>query len=556
MKVNTLSIDGLRGCAAMQVALGHIFMMSPLGMDLIGGNAMPLFFLVSGFVMVLGYGQKKFSSSGSMTMMGNTCCFGFDKMYCFGVPDPSYSVEGKEFGVYSFFVKRFARLGPMYYLTNLIALPLALGSSSGPLFIVTTVLLTFFLTSWGVVGIEPFNGVTWTISTMAFFYFCFPMLVVRLQNLQTIQEFKMLVWKMYGLQLSLFAVMSLIPGFEMGYDIWRVFPPCRLPVFVMGCCLAHIRLITLSQRTNTGTHTSSSSSSSSVTCATETEGQFLEAGTRTETGTEGEPEGEKGKKDLSSSPYPSPSLLFRESDTTSPALLYVAIMIVGMIFSATGNDEFAWQMRMFCEPLIPVLLFDWIMSLTQHQRPTPSASDSSEMLDFPPLTCVEWFLHTRPIQFLGHISMSFYMIHEVVLIYLTEAIIGNNEDNDDDVDAGDDEESSTHMNLKSWTVVMSVIVVSVLLGWLLTDYVESPMQQLVLKTLLPKQETAAKGSGSGSGSGSNSGGEGRDDSLETLMTQEEREDCDETESNPSTSSTCKLTTTGNNSSSVTPLSMA
>ena len=510
VKVNTLSIDGLRGCAAMQVALGHIFMSSPLGMDLIGGNAMPLFFLVSGFVMVLGYGQKKFSSSGGM--IGNSCCFGFDRMHCCGVPDPSNSVEDKVFDVRGFFWKRFARLGPMYYLTNLIALPIAM--TSGPLFIVTSILVTFFLTSWGIMGIEPFNGVTWTISTMAFFYVCFPLLVVRLQNLHTVWEFKALAWKMYGLQVALFAVMSLIPGFEMGFDIWRVFPPCRLPVFVMGCCLAHIRLITLRRRHQ----------APRVANPSDTEGYFLEAGPRPETETETETETEQvegtaKEKQQHDDEKASPCLLFRESDTTSPALIYAAVMAVGMVMSGAGNDEFAWKLRMFGEPLIPVLLFDWIMTLTQHQRaPVVSpAPDMTGTLDFPPLTCVEWLLQCRPVQFLGHISMSFYMIHEVVLIYVTEAIIKEKEE-DDDEDADDG-----NMNLKAWMVVLVVIVASLLLGWILTDYFESPVQQAILRTLQPKRDTSGSGSGSGCDCDQQGGG---GDTLETLICQEEAEDCD------------------------------
>ena len=60
-RIKTTSLDGLRGLAACHVMLGHYFLFSKeptQGTDFGGGLSMPLFFILSGVVMTLGYGTK------------------------------------------------------------------------------------------------------------------------------------------------------------------------------------------------------------------------------------------------------------------------------------------------------------------------------------------------------------------------------------------------------------------------------------------------------------------------------------------------------------------
>lgn len=60
-RLDTRSLDGLRGPAAMHVAIGHYVSFTGLAgrfSDLQAGSSMGLFYLLSGFVMALGYGQK------------------------------------------------------------------------------------------------------------------------------------------------------------------------------------------------------------------------------------------------------------------------------------------------------------------------------------------------------------------------------------------------------------------------------------------------------------------------------------------------------------------
>eukprot|EP01052_Picozoa_sp_SAG31_P047706 SAG31_NODE_9669_length_1243_cov_4.789336_2_plen_78_part_01 len=47
-RVDTAALTGLRGLAALHVALGHYTSMSDLNLNLCGGVAMPFFYLLSG----------------------------------------------------------------------------------------------------------------------------------------------------------------------------------------------------------------------------------------------------------------------------------------------------------------------------------------------------------------------------------------------------------------------------------------------------------------------------------------------------------------------------
>ena len=128
---------------------------------------MGLFFLISGVVMVLGYGQKKYDNAGGMPCE-TCCCSSFLACGCcaptslvnehdqdqdlldqalavtlqpsnetvpaskaYALADSNETttaqaeeVEVKPFPSKEFLIKRFARLGPVYYLTSALAIPL------------------------------------------------------------------------------------------------------------------------------------------------------------------------------------------------------------------------------------------------------------------------------------------------------------------------------------------------------------------------------------------------------------------------------------------------
>jgi hypothetical protein len=154
-RVDTAALTGMRGLAALHVACGHYSAFSALELDLLGGAAMPFFYLLSGFVLTLGYSK------------------------------------GEKINTRKFFQNRCARLMPTFYLTNILGLLMLLTTTPKHLGWTEDTLddafapglnvgLTVFgMNSWlspfyGIPGVLPLNAVTWTITTMIFFYMVFP----------------------------------------------------------------------------------------------------------------------------------------------------------------------------------------------------------------------------------------------------------------------------------------------------------------------------------------------------------------------------------------------
>ena len=124
-RVDTAALTGLRGMAAMQVALGHMTSGSNMRLDLLGGAAMPFFYLLSGFVMTLGYGQTQYARTSICGRRG----------------EPAHDDGRKPMEKGKFWRNRFARLFPVYIVTNAPMLPFVLagggagigGAAMGPL---------------------------------------------------------------------------------------------------------------------------------------------------------------------------------------------------------------------------------------------------------------------------------------------------------------------------------------------------------------------------------------------------------------------------------------
>ena len=156
-RVDTRALTGVRGLAALHVALGHMLSFSDLRVDLIGGAAMPFFYLLSGFVMTLGYGQTKYARVD--------CC-----------APPEARRDGRVMETGRFYRNRFARLAPVYYCTNVFMLPLVIQSPGGVggtqgvhmgLLGVASSLVGINTWLFPIldVGLPP-NSVCWTITTM------------------------------------------------------------------------------------------------------------------------------------------------------------------------------------------------------------------------------------------------------------------------------------------------------------------------------------------------------------------------------------------------------
>jgi hypothetical protein len=214
-------------------------------------------YLLSGFVMTLGYGQSAYADDG--------CCGG-----------GGAAAGVKSFDRWKFWRNRFARLAPVYYITNLFflslliagAMPGGVDGTAG----LHTVLLGAFLSIFGVntwlypimdVGPPP-NPVCWTITTMSFFYWVFPCALPRMQRMTTQERSKWIVifyWLQAVTYGAGFAWAATVPVLQLeprnltdtprfyfdtnegnGYWIGRAWPVTRVMVFFMGCLAALNRL--------------------------------------------------------------------------------------------------------------------------------------------------------------------------------------------------------------------------------------------------------------------------------------------------------------------------
>ena len=233
-KIDTNALNGLRGVLALHIMLHHSFQFSKLQLSLLGGIQMPLFFLISGFILALNDGSKKIYSN-------TKCCSELKKF------TSSDEAENK-FNARNFYLRRIARTVPLYYLSNLIVEPLVFfGYSSlvspgimNYISILTTLTITG---SW----FGPFilNLPSWFVSTIWFFYWIFPSLIPKLQK-YSVSKMKSWIIYHYIIQIitgaAIFIGFQMVPGLnDFAFNISTMWPPSRLPIFIMGILCGLLR---------------------------------------------------------------------------------------------------------------------------------------------------------------------------------------------------------------------------------------------------------------------------------------------------------------------------
>jgi hypothetical protein len=181
--------------------------------------------------------------------------------------------------------------------------------------------------------------------------------------------------------------------------------------------------------------------------------------------------------------------IFASNDPTTPAIIFITTIFIGIIVSQL-NSTITTIIRIFSELTYPILYFDWILIMTNPHRnlSTLSSSVSSPSLsdgidnsndnnnNNDKYSFFEKCLRLRFFQFMGRISMCFYMIHSIVIDY-TGLIVHY-------IRTGKIIWDSNLKNgigkIPSSTIPL-VLIISVFLGWLLTDYFELPIQAWSLK---------------------------------------------------------------------------
>ena len=275
--------------------------------------------------------------------------------------------QGKAFSAWTFYTKRFARLAPTYFLTNLAAaiMIFALSEDDEDLgwmaWIVPMTMLG--ITSWSPVPYLPLNEVTWLVSTLMAFYVLFPFLAPRVQRSVLPGQERVAAICLYLLSASWPVVLVFLGTFLSSMNeswggegsIWiaRMWPPCRLPVFVMGMLAAKMQVVS------------------------EEDVAVVMGGTPVlKTG---------------ASAFMCDTPVFKVLGVTmADTLFLIYLAIIGTAFVPALTNPFIPEM------LISMLFFDWVVALCREESVTRR------------------FLSSHPMTFLGEISMCFYMVHMLV----------------------------------------------------------------------------------------------------------------------------------------------
>jgi len=224
-------------------------------------------------------------------------------------------------------------------------------------------LSVFGMTSW-TADMPVGNELTWTISTMFFFYLCFPALAPRMQRVQNLRG---LAWSMWGLQISMMIVGMLLLGAvspERGYWI-RAVPPIRIPIFIMGMCcgLEFVHSEQARLANNIGVEPGSAS-----------------------------PDLSRNNQDFGGC-----ACCCARMPADALAIIWLSCSLVCTVI--TFLYSCAVMLRLLLEILYPILFYDWLFQVV---NPLQSGS------------FVVRFFRTRFMRFLGDLSLGAYMIHMIL----------------------------------------------------------------------------------------------------------------------------------------------
>jgi len=181
---------------------------------------------MSGFCLTLGYGKTKWD----------------------GCTWVCINRKGKLLDSRKFFINRFSRIVPLHYLINSISFKIFAMKGIG-FQIVSSPLVLYTLTmtnSWTFIDIDsvfrnfPYANPTWTISTLTFFYWAFPLLLPKLQTLSSLRLYSLITIMFYLQCMPLYIAI----GDTTNNAYWEstTHPLSRFPVFVMGMAAGIIRL--------------------------------------------------------------------------------------------------------------------------------------------------------------------------------------------------------------------------------------------------------------------------------------------------------------------------
>lgn len=407
------------------------FYRAPAGADLLGGISMGLFYCISGFVLMLGYGinhSRPLANSccachccgdtdQEMTKCGGYCCC---SCFCTAPSRSEVAAPLPPLDVSTFYWKRFARIAPLWYLGNLLSLHLFFtGYVALPLgegyfwFGALLSLLPFGLNSW--LMVFPPAGHLWTISTMTFFYLIFPALHHRV-NLVRPRQLRSLAMTLYAVQCCLMYCALHVTEPEAAYWFSRMWPPYRLPVFVMGMVAARQAMAEATDKTN------------AQACCGRTSNDGRHAW-----------------------------VLMG---------IWVAFIVVGCYYNFMGSHDGRIPpgvvVRVMGEVWLPCVYYELLVELAY-----PAAHTE-------PPSRLHAFLASAPLRWFADISLAVYVVHQTLIASLVVLVYGPQP------------LGQGSILMPRWGAA-ATLPLSVAIGWLLTHYFEKPINKCILRRVLPKR---------------------------------------------------------------------
>lgn len=273
--VDMQSHVGLRGAAAIWIAVHHALGATKYSLDMQASSLMPLFMMLAGFSITVTYGRTRWRAPPAFpcchrratpqeatTAAGSTPTSGSSDSgeEPHPHPQPHGNENAKAFPACGFWRNRFARVAPAYLLSLALAAPTwPLGFASQPWDTTTfnALLVQSIIPVCSVTSRPNINGPGWFVSMLVFFWLAFPSILPRVQRMRDGQLVRWIV-RCFYLQavviIVLFFLLLVYVDFWLAVLIATMHPVSRVPVFLMGVYAGELAL----------RYPSSSSSSSSV----------------------------------------------------------------------------------------------------------------------------------------------------------------------------------------------------------------------------------------------------------------------------------------------------
>lgn len=205
---------------------------------------MPLFLMLSGFTLTVVYGRDYYEAVG-LCCEAETDDHTEQDPLVLDAPGENIEVklEVKKFEILRFYQNRVARVMPVYYLTMLIAIPATMAGFGvvAPSDVLQDILVANVIPICTVTSYfagAPLDGPAWTVATLLFFWLFFPYFLTKAQRLKDAEILSNMVscfyWQAIVAILSFFAVISVYDNLFVAFGTATMNPITRFPLFQMG----------------------------------------------------------------------------------------------------------------------------------------------------------------------------------------------------------------------------------------------------------------------------------------------------------------------------------